>query len=133
MAAKDMYKETNILYSAVVLDGGSRTSLLSRVEDEVPQGWDIIAHHMTIAFGKPVPNQEDLGKDATLTVTELGLSDMAMAVRVEGYPSNNDIPHITIAINPNGGKAVMSNDITKWRKIKPFNISGKVTEIKKGS
>lgn len=133
MAAKDMYKETNVLYSAVVLDGGSRASLLARVENEIPQGWDVIAHHMTIAFGKPVPNQEDLDKDVTLTVTELGLSDMAMAVRVEGYPSKNDIPHITIAVNPNGGKAVMSNDITEWIKLKPFNISGKVTEIKKGS
>jgi predicted kinase len=133
MDSKDMYKETNVLYSAVVLDGGSRASLLSRVEHAIPKGWDVIAHHMTIAFGKPVPNQEDLDKDVTLTVTDLGLSDMAMAVRVEGYPSKNDIPHITIAINPNGGKAVMSNDITKWRKIKPFNINGKVTEIKKGS
>lgn len=133
MAAKDMYKETNVLYSAVVLDSGSRASLLSRVQNEIPQGWGVIAHHMTIAFGKPVPNQEDLDKDVTLSVTELGLSDMAMAVRVEGYPSKNEIPHITIAINPNGGKAVMSNDITKWRKIKPFNINGKVTEIKKGS
>jgi predicted kinase len=133
MAAKDMYKETNVLYSAVVLDGGSRASLLARVEHAIPKGWDKIAHHMTIAFGKPVPNQEDLGKEVTLTVTEVGLSDMAMAVRVEGYLSNNEIPHVTIAINPNGGKAVMSNDITEWVKMKPFNISGKVTEIKKGS
>lgn len=133
MAAKDMYKETNVLYSAIVLDSDSRASLLSRVENEIPKGWDVIAHHMTIAFGKPVPNQEDLDKDVTLSVTELGLSNMAMAVRVEGYPSKNEIPHITIAINPNGGKAVMSNDITEWIKLKPFNISGKVTEIKKGS
>jgi predicted kinase len=133
MAAKDMYKETNILYSAVVLDGGSRASLLARLEHAIPKGWDIITHHMTIAFAKPVPNQEDLGKEVTLTVTELGSSDMALAVRVEGYPSKNEIPHITIAINPNGGKAVMSNDITEWMKLKPFNISGKVTEIKKGS
>ena len=133
MASKDMYKETNVLYSAVVLDGGSRASLLARVEHAIPKGWDIIAHHMTIAFGKPVPNQEDLGKEVILSVTELGSSDMALAVRVEGYPSKNEIPHVTIAINPNGGKAVMSNDITEWIKLKPFNISGKVTEIKKGS
>ena len=86
---------------------------------------------MTIVFGKPVPNQEDLNKDVTLTVTELGLSDMAMAVKVEGYPSNNAIPHITIAVNPNGGKPVMSNDITEWTKINPFKVVGKVTEIKK--
>ena len=131
MGSKDMYAESNILYSAVVLDGGSRGSLLSRVENSVPQGWDVIAHHMTIAFGKPVPNQEDLGKDVTLTVTELGLSDMAMAARVEGYPSANQTPHITIAVNPNGGKPVMSNDITKWVKVKPFNVIGKIVEIKK--
>lgn len=133
MAAKDMYKETDILYSAVVLDNGSKNALLSRVEDEIPQGWKIIAHHMTIAFAKPVPNKEDLGKVVNLTVTELGLSDMAMAVRVDGYSSKNEIPHITVAINPDGGKPVMSNEITKWRKIKPFVVSGEVTEIKKGS
>jgi predicted kinase len=131
MGSKDMYKESDVLYSAVVLDGGSRSSLLSRVENEIPDGWSIITHHMTIVFGKPVPNKEDLGKDITLKVTELGLSDMAMAVKVEGYPTKNATPHITIAVNPNGGKAVMSNDITEWRKIKPFNVIGKVTEIKK--
>jgi len=126
-----MYKESDVLYSAVVLDSGSRSSLLSIVENEIPDGWSIIAHHMTIVFGKPVPNKEDLGKDITLKVTELGLSDMAMAVKVEGYPTKNATPHITIAVNPNGGKVVMSNDITEWRKIKPFNVIGKVTEIKK--
>lgn len=131
MASKDMYKESDVLYSAVVLDNGSRSALLSRLEGEIPEGWNVIAHHMTIVFGKAVPNKEDLGKDVTLTVNELGISDMAMAVKVDGYESNNAIPHITIAVNPNGGKPVMSNNITKWVKIKPFNIIGKVSEIKK--
>jgi len=131
MSAKDMYKESDILYTAVVLDNGSRNALLSRVEDEIPTDWSIIAHHMTITFAKPLPNKEDLGKDVTLTVTDLGISDMAMAVKVSGYPSNNENPHITIAINPNGGKPVMSNNITNWVKVKPFNIIGKVTEFKK--
>jgi hypothetical protein len=133
LESKDMYKQSDVLYSAVVLDEGSRNSLLSRVEDEIPNDWKIIAHHMTIIFGKPVPNQEDLGKEVILKVTELGISDMAMAVKVEGYPSKNNIPHITLAINPDGGKPVLSNDITNWKKLKPFNIKGKVTEIKKGS
>jgi hypothetical protein len=132
LESKDMYKESNILYSAVVLDGGSRAALLSRIEGMIPDGWKVIAHHMTIVFGKPVPNQEDLGKEVTLYVEAIGISDMAMAVRVEGYPSTNAIPHITIAINPDGGKPVMSNDITKWQKIKNFAIKGIVTEIKKG-
>ena len=130
MESKDMYN-SNVLYSAVVLNDNSKSDLLNRLEGQIPEGWNIIAHHMTIVFGKPVPNQEDLNKDVTLTVTELGLSDMAMAVKVEGYPSNNAIPHITIAVNPNGGKPVMSNDITEWTKINPFKVVGKVTEIKK--
>ena len=129
--SKSMYQDTNVLYSAVVLNSNSKSDLLNRLEDQIPEGWNIIAHHMTIVFGKPVPNQEDLNKDVTLTVTELGLSDMAMAVKVDGYTSNNTIPHITIAVNPNGGKPVMSNDITEWTKINPFKVVGKVTEIKK--
>lgn len=133
LGSKDMYSKSDVLYSAVVLNKDSRDTLLSKVEDRIPEGWKIIAHHMTIAFGKPVPNQEDLGKEVMLTVTELGLSDMVMAVRVEGYETNNRIPHITIAINPDGGKPVMSNDVTDWGEIEPFNVTGVVTEIKKGS
>lgn len=86
---------------------------------------------MTIAFGKGVENPEDLGKEVSLRVTELGISDMAIAARVEGYQSSNAIPHITLAINPNGGKPVMSNQIKDWKQIKPFNISGIVTNITK--
>lgn len=130
MGSKDMYKESDVLYSAVVLDNGSRGSLLSMVENEIPDGWNIIAHHMTITMGE-LKDKTDLGKDVTLKVIEMGLSDMSMAVKVDGYESKNKIPHITIAVNPNGGKPVMSNDITKWVKIKPFNVIGKVTEIKK--
>ena len=133
LESKDMYKESDVLYSAVVLDNGSKAALLSRVGDYIPEGWKVFAHHMTIVFGKGVPNKEDLGKEVTLYVEAIGLSDMAMAVKVEGYPSTNAIPHITIAINPDGGKPVMSNNITKWQKIKNFAINGIVTEIKKGS
>lgn len=133
LESKDMYKQSDILYSAVVLDEGSRAALLSRVESVIPDGWKIIAHHMTIALGKPVPNQEDLGKEVSLYVEAIGLSDMAMAVKVVGYPSTKETPHITIAINPDGGKPAMSNDITKWQKIKNFVVKGIVTEIKKGS
>ena len=137
LESKDMYKQSDILYSAVVLDEESRREVLKPANYnyvEPPDGWQVFAHHMTIVFGKGVPNKEDLGKKVILTATHIGVSDMAIAVRVEGYPSANKIPHITLFVNKEaGGKPVMSNDITKWQNIKPFKLSGVVTEIKKGS
>jgi hypothetical protein len=127
--SKDMYPQSDISYSGVLLDTASRTKLLSMIGGEIPEGWKVFAHHMTINMG-PLKDKDSVGKNAVLTVTHLGLSDMAMAVRVSGYPSKNDIPHITIAINPNGGKPVMSNNITKWQDIKSFMVSGTVTEVK---
>jgi predicted kinase len=128
--SKDMYKQSDVLYSCVLLDNQSRTTLLDMIGDRIPDGWKVIAHHMTINLGE-LKDKTDLGKEVTLTVEEIGLSDMAMAVKVSGYSSKNEIPHITVAINPDGGKPAMSNQITKWQPIKKFMIGGVVTEIKK--
>lgn len=130
LESKDMYKQSDVLYSCVLLDNQSRTTLLDMIGDRIPEGWKVIAHHMTINLGE-LKDKTDLGKQVTLTVEEIGLSDMAMAVKVSGYPSKNEIPHITIAVNPDGGKPVMSNQITNWQPIKNFMIGGVVTEIKK--
>jgi hypothetical protein len=87
---------------------------------------------MTIAFGKGVKDKSELGKKVTLRVFKVGISDMAMAVQVDGYPSEKPIPHITIAVNKDeGGKSKDSNDITKWQDIKPFYITGVVADIGK--
>ena len=120
-----------VLYSAVVLDEQSHNDLLNNFKNVIPEDWKTFAHHMTIAFGKGVDNPEELGTTVRLKVVELGVSDMAIAVMVEGYASKNAIPHITLAINPNGGKPVMSNQITDWKPIKSFEISGTVTNITK--
>jgi len=111
-------------------DNNISITLLDMIGDRTPEGWKVIAHHMTINMGE-LKDKTDLGKEVVLTVEEVGISDMAMAVKVSGYPSKNEIPHITIAINPDGGKPVMSNKITNWQPIKNFMIGGVVTEIKK--
>ena len=129
--SKDMYKQSDVLYTCVLLDGQSKATLLDRLGIWIPKDWKVIADHMTICLGE-MKDKSELGKEVVLTVTRLGLSDMAMAVQVEGFRSKNEIPHITIAINPEGGKPVMSNEITKWQDIKEFTIQGVVTEIKKG-
>lgn len=106
------------LYYAVVLDDESRNKLLSSFN--VPEDWKKIAHHMTIIFN-PKGNSEllektiqNLNKEVSLTATAVGKSNDAMAVKVDSeIPSVNSIPHITIAIPPQG-KAVNSNKITEW-------------------
>lgn len=125
--------EKKIIYSAVILDKKGRNVLASHVADQIPEGWKPIMHHMTIGFRKSL---EDLelgefeGKTVELTVKSLGKSEMAMAAHVEGFKSINDIPHVTIAVNSKkGGKPVMSNKITDWKKIKPFIITGIVKNI----
>ena len=128
--SKDMYKQSDVLYSCVLLDGQSKGTLLDKVGIWIPKDWTVVTHHMTICLGE-MKDKSDLGKEVVLTVTKLGLSDMALAVQVEGFASKNNIPHITIAINPDGGKPVMSNEITKWQDLKSFMIKGVVTEIKK--
>ena len=118
-----------ISYSAVVLDHESSELLLNTFKGEIPDGWKKYAHHMTIALGKAVEDENLLGSSQILTVTQIGKSDMVIAVRVEGFPSKNKIPHVTLAVNPEGGKPFMSNKIEEWKDIEPFEITGEVRNI----
>ena len=102
-------------YSGVLLDEKSRNLLLKTYEDMIPQGWERICHHMTIAFGK-LADKENI--PVTLKVEAVGKSDKALAVKVSGYHSANKIPHITIAIDrKNGAKPRHSNEIQNWIKV----------------
>jgi predicted kinase len=130
LESKDMFKESGISYTGVVLDEESKSKLLSAFGQYIPDGWNKIAHHMTITFGKGLENKDELGKTVELTTQKIGVSDMAIAVEVDGYESKNKIPHITLAINPDGGKPVMSNDITDWKTTDKIKVFGIVTEVK---
>jgi len=107
-------------YSGVSLDSESHNKLKTHFSDKIPEGWEIIAHHMTINPFGPTP-EELLNKNVTLKVTEVGKSDKALAVKVSGYEgkTNNKFPHITIAIDRNGGaKPKDSNDIVHWEPVR---------------
>jgi predicted kinase len=124
---------TRVLYNGVMIDDTSKSKLLSieLAKKKLSEGWKSFAHHMTISFGKPLEDRGVIGKYVNLTATDIGESDMAIAVKVNGYPSDNDIPHITIAVNVSeGGKPFMSNKITNWSPLgSPISLYGVVQEV----
>lgn len=132
IGAKSMDKKRQRKIAMVVLDDASQQKLVTALRHHIPEGWDIIAHHMTINFGKGLgkDREEDKGKIVNIVASEIGISDMAIAVKVHGYPSDNAIPHVTLAVNrADGGKPVMSNDIKDWKRLNShINLRGVVTE-----
>lgn len=131
---------SKILYHAVVLDESSRQKLIKYFKSIIPEGWEVIAHHMTISFGGEINPEiqpifeKNKGLNIPLMVNEYAINDKVIAVGVSGFPSENTKPHITIAVNKiAGGKPVMSNQLTNWKPLKrPFMIVGKPTEVTVG-
>ena len=131
MKAKDKTKESDVLYSCILLEEASQNVIFHNLRNEIPEGWTRLGHHMTINLG-PLKDKSLLGRKEYLIVTHVGISDMAMAVKVKtDLKTKNDFAHVTVAINPDGGKPVMSNDITEWRETLVWILLGEVTEIKK--
>lgn len=123
---------SNVAYTAVVLDEKSHSLLVSNLSSSIPQDWKVYAHHMTINLGDIKPEFEKyLGATVKLKVKTVGIGEKVMAVGVEGFPTVNKIPHVTIAVDVNnGGKPAMSNQITNWKPIQfGFELTGKVTEV----
>jgi len=124
-----------VSYSAVVLDDMSRAKLLKVFTPMIPEGWEVIAHHMTIKMGPldiGTKEKEDMSgnTEIILNVVDYGMDDKVMAVGVEGYHSTNAKAHITLAVNrADGGKPFMSNKLTEWKPLGfPLELTGKVSE-----
>lgn len=122
----------NVAYTAVVLDEKSHSLLVENLRSSIPQDWKIYAHHMTMNLGEIKPEFERyLGATVKLKVKSVGIGEKVIAVGVEGFPTVNKIPHVTIAVDVNnGGKPAMSNQISNWQPIQfGFELTGKVTEV----
>ena len=132
-----------ITYSAVVLDKESKNLLLSKFIYPNPDfsDWIKFADHMTICMGN-LPEHLKLywlDEEVTLSVREIGVSDKAIAVKVDGFftiSKPNDLDddgpkyqHITLAINPFDAKPKDSNKITEWQKTDRLKLRGVVKEI----
>lgn len=142
------FAQKGINYICLELDSVSHAIAADYAEKNLP--WpdaQAIAHHMTILHHtglRCAPDDPELaakdyvlawakeheGEDLLLTVTEVGHSDKAFALRVTDVaaPSRNRIKHITLATNrATGGKAVDSNYITHWETLeKPLTLKAKV-------
>lgn len=118
------------VYTALVLNPESRALLLQSFQEQLPAGWEVIAHHMTINLGSSEngPAHDLVGTEGEAIVTMLGKSDKAIAVQVESkIPSKNAIKHVTLAVNKaGGGKAKDSNNITNWEPASPIALRGRV-------
>jgi tRNA nucleotidyltransferase (CCA-adding enzyme) len=124
-----------VSYSAVVLDDKSKATLIKIFKPMIPKGWEVICHHMTIKMGaleNGSQEQQDMidKKMIMLDVVDYAMDELVMAVGVKGYPTTNSKPHITIAVNRDGGgKPFMSNKLTDWRPMGfPIELTGKVSE-----
>ncbi len=129
----------SISYTGVVLDHHSHIRLLVATAGyHIPFGWKTYAHHMTINMGplnlalNPhiVP-----GMQINLKVTHVGFDDKVIAAKVEcpGIATTNKVPHITVAVNRDGGgKPKHSNDLPEhaWLKLdEEIDLVGFVTEV----
>ena len=127
----------NWIYFGVFLDADESERVYNIVNSlhgiDIPDDWRKYTSHMTIIYNNKSEIAQAwakataprVGEDVLLKATHIGMSDKAIAIRVNGEMSANAIPHITIACSPTG-KPVDSNKITNWREIDPFTISGKI-------
>lgn len=132
--------EQNISYSGVVLDDESRQKLLDL---PIPDGWEPVAHHMTITLGPLVHKKGkhdfseaySVGQEIELPVISVGQDDRAMAVKVAApaeISKKISFPHITVAVNrEGGGKPFHSNKIPEenFESLDGLTLRGVVEEV----
>ena len=131
--------EQNISYSGVVLDEPSKQKLLAL---DIPEGWEPVAHHMTITMG-PLAHPKGkhdfsttypAGAEIELPVIAVGKDERAMAVKVEAPNpiKTKSWPHVTVAVNrADGGKPFHSNKIPEenFQPLSGIILKGTVQEI----
>lgn len=136
--------EPKVIYFGVFIshDEYSKLAILKLLQDnniKIPDGWKMYNHHMTIAFNNGSQEfnnlyniyKDTLGENIRLYVDGIGVSDDAIAVRINWTaPIANKIPHITVATPPNG-KPVNSNKIANWTDVTPITIYGKFGQFAK--
>ena len=122
----------NWIYIGIFLEEDSKKELKECYQ--IPSDWKEYCDHITIVFndGSELSrvvkemNMENVGEFYSIKITGVGVSEKALALRVE-LPTcvvcANKIPHITVGVAPDA-KPVDSNDITIWHDIDPIHVGG---------
>jgi hypothetical protein len=124
-------------FTGVVIDSESKGILKSYFPPV--ESWKPYYEHMTICLGllsrctqlSHLP-ETIIGTEVKLTVTHVGKSDDAYAVRVTvGMESINQFPHITMCVHPTS-KPQFSNYIQNWKEVKEeLILTGVIEEVDK--
>mgnify|MGYP003289407844 CR=1 FL=1 len=132
--------ERKWIYFGVFLVKESRNKLQKLASKVVLDNWKLYCHHMTIAFNNGSEQSTELyefyknyfGARTEIIATHIGISDDAVAVKVQfNGETLNKTPHVTLA-TPIGGKPVNSNNIQTWARLKqPIKLIGIFSEFKK--
>lgn len=120
------------IYFGIFLDGVSKSRL--RLVFDIPDDWKWYGDHVTLCFNDnsllskvaAEINKGYVGAERSLEVTGIGISENAMALRVQlpkGVVCTNKVAHITLGAKT---KPVDSNAIEIWHDITSFPLSGKI-------
>ena len=127
----------NFEYYGLFIDQESKQQLLNIAKNYVDKPfYKEFAHHVTLLHRSQYKPHLDFllerfnllkGETFPIIISEIGISDKAVAFKVEGCSEFccNFIPHITVGTFE-GGKPVDSNKIeaNQWIKINPFVVHG---------
>lgn len=137
---KIMTKPRSVSFIAAIVEDDADINMLSNnaYQYGIPDGWirpkrnGQLDYHMTISLGdlQFSSKQNIVNTKVDLKIVAIGKSDDAIAFKEEGdMYSKNDLKHITIAYNSNGGSPKMAKKITEWVEIDPFIVKSIVRQI----
>ena len=127
----------NYQYYGLFLDIDTKNMLMDNLTDNIDYNVAdrILIDHCTLLHKSQLEGNEklqsylesNLGKPISIKLVAVGVSDKAMAFKVEGVDNicANEVPHITIATF-RGGNPVDSNKIINWTCIEPVVITAKL-------
>lgn len=120
MTTRQMIEAESPTFFSVVLDEGSQSQLRKLAVHPV-----VHCHHMTVAYHPDesyLPQLRALiGREYLLNVTALATDERGQAVRVNGAPSLNQNPHVTISC-ADGTPPQYSNELLQNEEGEPIDL-----------